>query len=97
MCDAKDVLLKTTISRMLLLSMTIGTDLLIWVKTHTHRLTDRENLRDTHTHTCVCETLHHRHHQDKMNTNAGRAMAQHRHVFMEHFLQEFHNEWDGTL
>ena len=35
-CDAKDVLLKTTISRMLMLLMTIGTDLLMWVKTHTH-------------------------------------------------------------
>ena len=35
--------------------------------------------------------------RDKMNTSAGRAMAQHRHIFMERFLQEFHNEWAGTL
>lgn len=33
--------------------------------------------------------------KDKMNTQAGRRMAQHRHEFLESFLQEFLEEWDG--
>lgn len=33
--------------------------------------------------------------KDKMNTKTGRAMAEHRHEFMEHFLEEFYAEWDG--
>ena len=33
--------------------------------------------------------------KDKMNTQAGQRMAQHRHEFLESFLQEFLEEWDG--
>ena len=33
--------------------------------------------------------------KDKMNTQAGRRMAQHRHDFLESFLQEFLEEWDS--
>jgi uncharacterized protein len=35
--------------------------------------------------------------QDKMKTQAGRRMAQHRHEFMEAYLAEFCQEWDGAL
>ena len=33
--------------------------------------------------------------QDMMKTGAGRRMAQHRHDFMEQYLDEFHREWDA--
>ncbi|HSW79303.1 MAG TPA: HD domain-containing protein [Candidatus Saccharimonadales bacterium] len=33
--------------------------------------------------------------KDKMNTKTGRAMAEHRHKYMEQFLEEFYAEWDG--
>lgn len=33
--------------------------------------------------------------KDRMNTSTGKAMAVHRHQFMEQFLEEFYNEWDG--
>lgn len=33
--------------------------------------------------------------KDRMNTNSGKAMAEHRHSFMEQFLDEFNKEWDG--
>jgi uncharacterized protein len=35
--------------------------------------------------------------KDRMNTNTGKAMAKHRHAYMEQFLAEFYKEWDGTL
>jgi len=35
--------------------------------------------------------------KDKMNTETGKSMAQHRHEFMEQFLNEFMNEWNGAL
>jgi uncharacterized protein len=35
--------------------------------------------------------------KDRMNTNAGRSIAQHRHEFMEQFLDEFYEEWDGRI
>ncbi len=35
--------------------------------------------------------------KDKMNTKTGKAMAAHRHQFMEQFLEEFHQEWNGEL
>lgn len=33
--------------------------------------------------------------KDKMNTQAGRALAEERHVYMERFLEQFLGEWDG--
>jgi len=33
--------------------------------------------------------------KDRMNTKTGRAMAEHRHNFLETFLGEFYREWEG--
>jgi uncharacterized protein len=33
--------------------------------------------------------------KDRMNTAAGRAMAEHRHDFMVRFLEHFYKEWEG--
>ena len=35
--------------------------------------------------------------KDLMNTETGKAMAAHRHGFMEQFLEEFYREWDGLI
>ncbi len=35
--------------------------------------------------------------KDKMNTETGKSMAQHRHEFMKQYLDEFLNEWNGKL
>lgn len=35
--------------------------------------------------------------KDKMNTVSGRKIAESRHQYMENFLQQFYNEWDGKL
>ena len=35
--------------------------------------------------------------KDRMNTETGRVMAQHRHEFLEGYLAEFLSEWDGSL
>lgn len=35
--------------------------------------------------------------KDKMNTNTGKSMAQHRHQYIEQFLDEFYQEWNGIL
>ncbi len=35
--------------------------------------------------------------KDRMNTETGRRIAEHRHRFMELFLDEFYKEWDGLL
>jgi uncharacterized protein len=34
--------------------------------------------------------------QDMMKTQAGAAIAQQRHAFMEAYLQQFMLEWEGT-
>lgn len=34
--------------------------------------------------------------RDRMNTVTGREMADRRHAFMERFLEEFNEEWDGN-
>ena len=33
--------------------------------------------------------------KDRMNTKTGKAMAEHRHRYMEGFLEEFYSEWEG--
>jgi len=35
--------------------------------------------------------------KDKMNTETGKKLAAKRHLFMEQFLKQFYNEWDGIL
>ena len=35
--------------------------------------------------------------KDRMNTNTGKSMAEHRHRHMEQFLDEFYKEWNGEL
>lgn len=35
--------------------------------------------------------------KDLMQTSAGRKIAEHRHAYMEDFLREFYDEWDGKL
>lgn len=35
--------------------------------------------------------------KDLMNTKTGKAMAEMRHQFMEHFLEEFYGEWEGRF
>ncbi|MFM6975918.1 MAG: HD domain-containing protein [Sphingobacteriaceae bacterium] len=35
--------------------------------------------------------------KDRMNTASGKAMAQQRHQFMENFLEQFYQEWQGEV
>ena len=35
--------------------------------------------------------------KDKMNTESGKKLAEDRHIYMETFLQQFYNEWEGKL
>jgi uncharacterized protein len=35
--------------------------------------------------------------KDRMNTETGKSIAQHRHEYMEKFLDEFYQEWNGKL
>ena len=35
--------------------------------------------------------------KNRMNTNTGKQMAEHRHLFMEAYLEEFYKEWSGEL
>ncbi len=33
--------------------------------------------------------------RDRMNTSTGKLMAEHRHQFLEQYLEEFYQEWNG--
>lgn len=35
--------------------------------------------------------------KDKMNTTTGKSIAEHRHSYMEGFLNQFYNEWNGNV
>lgn len=35
--------------------------------------------------------------KDQLETESGRKLAEHRHVYMEQFLDEFYKEWEGEL
>ncbi|MGB0851580.1 MAG: phosphohydrolase, partial [Bacteroidia bacterium] len=35
--------------------------------------------------------------KDRMNTRTGKAMADKRHQYMEDYLSQFYNEWEGKL
>lgn len=35
--------------------------------------------------------------KDKMNTDTGRKLAEKRHAFMETYLEQFYNEWNGKV
>lgn len=35
--------------------------------------------------------------KDKMNTTTGKSIAEHRHSYMEGFLNQFYNEWNGKV
>lgn len=35
--------------------------------------------------------------KDKMNTPTGKRMAEQRHIFMQEFLNQFYNEWQGKI
>jgi uncharacterized protein len=35
--------------------------------------------------------------KDRMNTKTGRQLAEHRHRFMQEYLNEFYDEWDGKI
>ena len=35
--------------------------------------------------------------KDKMNTTSGKKIAESRHQFMETYLQQFYDEWNGKL
>ncbi|RKF05224.1 uncharacterized protein C8N26_0627 [Tenacibaculum lutimaris] len=35
--------------------------------------------------------------KDKMNTDTGKVIAEQRHTYMEEFLKQFYNEWNGNI
>jgi uncharacterized protein len=35
--------------------------------------------------------------KDRMNTVTGKQMAEHRHKFIEEYLDEFYKEWNGEV
>jgi uncharacterized protein len=35
--------------------------------------------------------------KDKMNTETGKKIAKKRHEFMESYLEQFYNEWNGII
>ena len=63
----------------------------------------RENLdKQTYqkeTEACVVNHFHEKlfNLKDLMRTKMGKEMAQHRHTYMEEFLKEFHQEWEGIV
>lgn len=63
----------------------------------------RKNLdKDAYLNQTEACTVHHFHEKllnlkDLMRTKIGKEMAQHRHTYMEEFLKEFHQEWEGIV
>jgi len=62
----------------------------------------RKKLSSEDYHSTSADTLSHFHEKllllkDLMNTKTAKEMAEKRHQFMEHFLNRFHNEWEGKL
>ena len=35
--------------------------------------------------------------KDRMNTTTGKRLAEKRHAFMEQYLKQFYDEWNGKL
>jgi uncharacterized protein len=64
------------------------------------KVTSFENFEDYRERHAESTTINHFHEKilfvkDRMNTRSGKQIAEHRHKYMERFLEEFYAEWDG--